>query len=227
MLSFLANGVKPPAWAINCRTVVCALSEYVPGLATSPVIKARLLRISMTVTVTCGLVRKPLSFSATRSWICSGVIPLTFTSLISGSEMFPSVRTTTVCETSGSFQTVTRITSESPTMYPGGTDSGGFTSAAVLLASSDDAASEDFKLTACVWVWAARLHAPAIKNIATAPSINFLCENMYLLHFSTVVHLEQTTEIIAVHYLAPLPNRMTLTVSKMTARSNEMERCLI
>src|ERR1043166_1200266 len=27
MLSFLANGVKPPAWAINCRTVVCALSE--------------------------------------------------------------------------------------------------------------------------------------------------------------------------------------------------------
>jgi len=43
------------------------VSEYVPGRDTSPVMKARLLRISITVTVTCGLFRKPFSFSATRS----------------------------------------------------------------------------------------------------------------------------------------------------------------
>ena len=59
----LGKGRKAAGLGDQLQYAGLALSEYVPGLATSPVMKARLLRISITVTVTCGLLRKPLSFS--------------------------------------------------------------------------------------------------------------------------------------------------------------------
>src|SRR3954468_11185970 len=108
-------------------------------------------------------------------------MPLTFTSLINGSEMFPSVRTTTVWETSGSFQTFTRITSESPTTYPDGTTSAGLEVSADLgmstgLAVSEAAGSGDLRLAACVCD--IRLPAQAIQQITTIRTICFLNENI-------------------------------------------------
>src|SRR5262249_27792029 len=138
----------------------------------------------------CGLLRKPLSFSATRFWICSGVIPLTLTSLINGREMLPSVRTTTVWETSGSFQTLTWMTSESPTIYPDGTATAGFGTSAGFAASagfapSELAGPEVFRVALCVW--AARLLRPAIQQRTTILIISFLYENIYLLPLSVTV----------------------------------------
>src|SRR5215469_6622842 len=119
-------------------------------------------------------------------------MPATLTSLIKGSEMLPSVRTTTVCETSGSFQTVTRSTSDSPTMYSEGTTSGslvsaGLSASAGLVASTGlvesaalvvsaafvlSAASGDFR--SALWVWASNPAAPKAEQNTTILTITFL-----------------------------------------------------
>src|ERR1051325_320832 len=100
--------------------------------------------------------------------------------------MFPSVLTTAVWETSGSFQTLTRITSESPTIYPGGTSTAGLASAvlagsAVLavsagFAASEAAASGDLRSAACVCDIS--VPAPAIQQITTIRTICFFHENI-------------------------------------------------
>src|SRR5262249_2297889 len=105
---------------------------------------AFLLRMSVTVTVTCGLLMNFVSLAAIISWIWIGVIPLTLTSLIRGSEIFPSVRTTTVCERSGSFHTLMCRVSDSPTTYPDGSGTAGATTSGFLSAGLSAAFSGAF-----------------------------------------------------------------------------------
>src|ERR1041385_1356971 len=122
-------------------------------------------------------------------------MPLTFTSLINGSEMFPSVLTTTVWETSGSFHTLTRITSESPTIYPRGTSTAGLASAGLGmsadLAVSEVAGSGDLRSAACVC--AIRLQAQAIEKISAIRTICFLNENIISSGFSVKIRFSSPT----------------------------------
>ena len=113
-------------------------------------------------------------------------MPLTLTSLISGREIFPSVRTTTVCESSGSFQTLMCSTSDSPTTYPGGTTTAGGAFSAVLSTALSagfatsaalglSAVSDGFRLAVCVCAYKPVTRNP--QNIA-AVAIIFLQESI-------------------------------------------------
>src|SRR5258708_6002001 len=105
-----------------------------------------------------------------------GVMPATLTSLMSGREMLPSVRTTTVCETSGSFHTLTRMTSDSPTMYPCGTTSGVFVSAALGGALS---AAFRFAVGACATAASARTPAARSQQNNALTIVCFLQLNIF------------------------------------------------
>src|ERR1041385_6105255 len=150
-------------------------------------------------------------------------MPLTFTSLINGSEMFPSVLTTAVWETSGSFQTLTRITSESPTIYPGGTSTGGLASvvlaeSAVFAVSAGFAASEaagsgDLRLASCVCD--IRVPAPASQQITTRKTICFLNENMLRSDFSVKVRFHSRRGIIAFTTWLLYPEKLSCLFQKL------------
>src|SRR5690348_3133813 len=75
------------------------------------------LLIWRTLTVTCGTFTNGLSFWTNRSCSWIGVKPTTFNSLTSGTVIFPSGRTTTIPESSGSLHTVIASTSRSPMTY--------------------------------------------------------------------------------------------------------------
>src|SRR5262249_16957488 len=91
-------------------------------------------------------------------WICSGVNPLTLTSLIRGNEMLPSGRTATVWVTSGSFHTLMCRTSESPTRYSGGT---------LAVAEDEDAASPALRSAAFTFALCGCPQAKALNVQAT------------------------------------------------------------
>src|SRR5258708_2696997 len=107
-----------------------------------------------------------------------GVMPATLTSLMSGREMLPSVRTTTVCETSGSFHTLTRMTSDSPTIYPCGTTSGVFVSAAAALGGALSAAFR-FAVGACAIAASARTPATKTQQNNALTIVCFLQLNIF------------------------------------------------
>src|SRR5437016_3102439 len=120
ILSGCAYSLNPPAIEIICRTVVGALSGYGPGLPTSPVMNTLRLLICLTTTVTFGSSTYFFDSSTMRSRSCAGVNPAACTSLMSGSEIFPSGRTLTSVLSSLSLQNTTDKTSSAPMVYSGG-----------------------------------------------------------------------------------------------------------
>src|ERR1700743_60152 len=94
-------------------------------------------------------------------------------------------------------------------------------------ASAPEEASADLRFALCVC--AARLQVRATQARATMLIIHFLCENFFTETIFTPLSVNNPplTQREKCFYFAPLPSRMTLTVSKMMATSNEMERCLI
>src|SRR5687767_3900677 len=112
-----AKSLKPPAMAIASRMVVSPRSSSTPGFWTSPRIDTRMLRTSLTATVTSGLGMNSPSAVEILSRSCIAVRPEAWMSCRSGIEILPSGRTGATRESVSFFQTVICRMSPGPMTY--------------------------------------------------------------------------------------------------------------